>query len=577
MQFKLADQSVHTWKVEKIGVIGPGIVGMPMAALLAHARIKINNNKPAEVLVVQRNSVNSGWKVDAINSGKSVIGGIEPGLNRIVEETVKEGILKASHNVEDLYDADVVLVCVQTDKKGFGPDYGPMFGALNGLAKALQKKPEGKIPLVVFESTLAPSSMATLMYDHFKSYDLVDGKDILLGNSPNRVMPGRLVERVTNSDKIVAGLQPSTPEMIKHLYAHIVTKGTLYPTNSMTAETVKTLENAYRDVRIAFSTEIVRYCDQHDINFYQVRDKVNERIAQTDNASADPNAVPSGGLLIPMLGVGGHCLPKDGILLWWRRIEKNVDVSNSLILKSREINDASPLNTLNLAEKHIGCIEGKKIALLGAAYRFNSEDTRNSPTLVLAKLLQEKNCEVVIQDPYVKDDDQNLLRYELNKVFTNNIEKAIQNVDYIFMCTAHQDYYNLIPEFSQCSKLKGIVDACNIYHKSDFNNTSVEYCGIGRGEKEPDNEFLDFVQQSFIDVEKGTANEVQELATFFNDHYASTEFNKVEFKKVQELARTCSTGCDISDTGEIEKVPEFEGFSSILVRCSKNASKTSRK
>ncbi|MFC2100781.1 nucleotide sugar dehydrogenase [Bacteroidota bacterium] len=573
MQFKLADQSIHTWKVEKIGVIGPGIVGMPMAALLAHARIKINNNKPAEVLVVQRNSINSGWKVDSINSGRSVIGGIEPGLDPIVEEMVNEGTLKASHHVEDLYDADVVLVCVQTDKKGFGPDYGPMFGALNGLAKALQKKPEGKIPLIIFESTLAPSSMATLMYDHFKSYGLEDGKDILLGNSPNRVMPGRLVERVTNSDKIVAGLQPSTPEMIKLLYSHIVTKGTLYPTNSMTAEIVKTLENAYRDVRIAFSTEIVKYCDEHEIDFYKVRDKVNERIAQTDNASDDPNAVPSGGILIPMLGVGGHCLPKDGILLWWRRIDNKVDVSNSLILKSREINDDSPGKTIQLAEKYLGKLDGKKIALLGAAYRFNSEDTRNSPTLALAQLLQKKNCDVIIQDPYVKHNDQNLLHLNLDQVFTNDLSEAINEAEIIFMCTAHQDYYNLVSKFSQKSKLKGIVDACNIYHENDFNGTELKYCGIGRGTMEPDNEFIDFVQNSFNAVEKGTANEVLDLAEFFNSHYASSDFNKVDFRKVQELAKTCSTGCDISDAGKIEKVPEYKGFSSILTNCAKNATK----
>ena len=89
----------------------------------------------------------------------------------------------------------------------------------------------------------------------------------------------------------------------------------------MTAEIVKTLENAYRDVRIAFSAEVVRYCDEHNIDFYQVREKVNEMLFQTDLAKDKPNEVPSGGILIPTLGVGGHCLPKDGILLWWRKLE----------------------------------------------------------------------------------------------------------------------------------------------------------------------------------------------------------------------------------------------------------------
>ena len=415
--YKLDGQPERQWKVEKIGLIGPGIVGMPMAALLAHARINIGANQPARVIVVQRNSKTSGWKVDAINRGESVIGGIEPALDTIVKETVSEGLLSAAHNYDELSDADVVLVAVQTDKMGFEPDYGPMFSALDDLAVALQKKPEGKVPLVVFESTLAPSTMATLMKDHFAKYGLIEGRDILLGNSPNRVMPGRLVHRVENSDKLVAGLHPDTPKMIKALYGHIVKHGELFPTNSMTAEVVKTLENAYRDVRIAFASEVVRYCDERDISFYALRDEVNKKLAQEDAASADPNAVPSGGLLVPMVGVGGHCLPKDGILLWWRKIESRADTSSSLILKAREINDASPAETIKLAERSTGDLSGKKIAVLGAAYRFNSEDTRNSPSLVLARLLIEKGCKVIIQDPYVKPDDQNMLKFELDDYF----------------------------------------------------------------------------------------------------------------------------------------------------------------
>ena len=118
-------------------------------------------------------------------------------------------------------------------------------------------------------------------------------------------MPGRLVERVTESDKLIAGLNPVTPALIKSLYANIVTKGELHLTNSLTAEIVKTLENAYRDVRIAYSTEIVRYCDDYGIDFYRLRDRVNRQLAQEDAASYDPNAVPSGGLLVPTIGVGG--------------------------------------------------------------------------------------------------------------------------------------------------------------------------------------------------------------------------------------------------------------------------------
>ncbi len=221
MENKQSPLSIENWKVKKIGVIGPGIVGMPMAAMLASARIKIGTDEPAKVIVIQRESVNSGWKVDAINSGRSVIGGIEPDLDEITHDAVKNGLLSASHDYSVLSDADVILVSVQTDKKGFEPDYGPMFGALEKLVEALKNKPADKVPLIIFESTLAPTTMDTLFRDYFKNHGLVEGKDILLGNSPNRVMPGRLVERISDSDKLAGGLHPETPKLIcKAIQSH---------------------------------------------------------------------------------------------------------------------------------------------------------------------------------------------------------------------------------------------------------------------------------------------------------------------------------------------------------------------
>jgi UDP-N-acetyl-D-mannosaminuronic acid dehydrogenase len=562
MKYTLNNGTQKDWKVEKIGVIGPGIVGMPMAALLAEARIKIGTDKPAKVCVVQRNSSNSGWKVEAINQGKSVIGGIEPALNDVVEKNVKEGILSASWDYSCLSDADVVLVAIQTDKSGFAPDYGPLFGGLTDLAKAFQKKPADKVPIVVFESTLAPSSMATVIKEHFAKYNLIEGKDILLGNSPNRVMPGRLVERVTNSDKLVAGLHPDTPKLIQHLYKHIVTKGILHTTNSMTAEVVKTLENAYRDVRIAFSSEIVRYCDENNINFYKVRDTVNTKLSQSDTASSDPNAVPSGGILVPMVGVGGHCLPKDGILLWWRRIESGADTKKSLILRSRIINDESPAETIKLFERSFEKITGKTIAILGAAYRFNSEDTRNSPSIQLALLLQKAGCKVSLHDPYVKPDDQNLEKFKVSDIFTRDINKAVNDAEYIIIGTAHKMYSDEKDRiFAKAKNLKGVLDGCNTYKVSDFANTKIKYTGIGKGLQTPSADFIDFVYQSFRAVETELANEVNSLCDFLNEKYADSEFNKVKFSEVQRLAGSCSTGCEIANTGEVKKISDYKGFS----------------
>lgn len=556
--------NLTNWSVKKIGVIGPGIVGLPMAALLASARIKIGSTRPAEVVVIQRNSHFSGWKVDAINSGHSTIGGIEPWLDYIVSQSVSEDLLRASYNYSELRDADVILICVQTDKKGFRPDYRPLFESLTNLAEILKEKPENKIPLIIFESTLAPSSMITLIKEHFEKYGLIDGENIFLGNSPNRVMPGRLVERVTDSDKLVAGINPLTPKLIHKLYSNIVIRGKLFQTNCITAEIVKTLENAYRDVRIAFSAEIVRYCDENDIDFYKVRDEVNKKMGQIDDATQNYNSVPSGGILVPTLGVGGHCLPKDGILLWWRKIESGSDTSSSLILNSRKINDKSPLETIKLAERKFGSLSNKKIALLGAAYRFNSEDTRNSPTFALADLLLKKGCEVIIHDPFVKRSDQNIIKHNFQNIFTQNINKTIESAEYIFICTAHNFYFKYKDKILNASYTKGIVDACNIFPKEIYNKIRVDYTGIGRGKKSPDNEFINFVYESFKNVETGVANELMNLTNFFNENYCEDEFNKVNFDEIQTLAASCSTGCIIANPKEALNLPEYKGFYSYL-------------
>jgi UDP-N-acetyl-D-mannosaminuronic acid dehydrogenase len=567
MPLTLSQGRVSDWSVRKIAVVGPGIVGMPMAAMLAHARIREGSPDPARVTVIQRNSPTSGWKVGAINAGRSPIGGIEPDLDRIVAETVDQGLLAASHDYASAGDADVVLLCTQTDKRGMAPDYGPLFEALAGVAEALRRKPAGNVPLVIFESTLAPSTMATLIRDLFAEYGLVEGRDLLLGNSPNRVMPGRLVERVASSDKIVAGLHPDTPGLIQRLYRHIVTRGTLHPTNSMTAEVVKTLENAYRDVRIAYAAEVARHCDARDLDFYALRAVVNDRLEQADAANADPNAVPSGGLLVPTVGVGGHCLPKDGILLWWRALEAGESTSRSLILAARGINDASPAETLALAERAIGPLNGRAVALLGAAYRFNSEDTRNSPTLPLARLLLDHGARVTIHDPYVYPTDQNLVRTGLSELFTRDLEPAVAPAEVLFMCTAHRLYLDRrVALLAAARHAVAVVDGCNLWHAADVQSPGRRYTGIGRGTGVPPADLVAAVHDGFRAVERGVANEVDGLVRFLNLRYAADPFNQVQFSEVQRIAGTCVTGCAIVAPGPVQPAAGRAGFDSALVR-----------
>ena len=549
-----------------IVVVGPGIVGMPMAALLADAARRLDAS-PGEVVVIQRNSPTSGWKVAAINRGKCPIGGVEPNLDRLIAVNAAAGTLRASHSYDEVQKADVILVCVQTDKKGAGPDYGPLYEALHGIASALAASPVHRRPLLIIESTLAPSSMQSVVRPLFEGYGLIEGQHILLGNSPNRVMPGRLVERVASADKIVGALRPATASRIAELYGRIVTGGRLLQTSSLTAEVVKTLENAYRDVRIAFAAELVRWCDASDVDFFALRERMNDSLERRDTASHDGTAVPSGAVLVPTVGVGGHCLPKDGILLWWRAVEGGLPSDQSLILGARDINDAAPAVTLRIARTLGAPIQHQRVTVLGAAYRPDSEDTRNSPSLQLALQLKTAGAEVTVHDPYVRAHDANLRTLKLASHFTNSLEAALSSAEVVFVGAGHAVYRDLPSRWPSLAPLAGmVVDGANLYAASHFATLGVRYGGVGRGTTAPSDRLVESALNQFRAVERGIANEVAELAEFLNSHYADSVFNEVLFEDVQALARTCATGCDIVDRGDVALKADDTGFASRLAR-----------
>jgi UDP-N-acetyl-D-mannosaminuronic acid dehydrogenase len=546
-----------------------------MAALLADATRRLDA-VPGEVVVVQRNSPTSGWKVEAINQGVSPIGGVEPDLDHLVRVNAEAGILRASHDWSEVGGADVILVCVQTDKDGMGPDYGPLLEALHGIAGALAAAPVRKCPLIVIESTLAPSSMHSVVRPLFAGYGLLEGRDVLLGNSPNRVMPGRLVERVASADKIVGALHPGTATRIAALYGRIVTAGQLLQTSSLTAEVVKTLENAYRDVRIAFAAELARYCDANDIDFFALRDALNIRLARTDAASRDGSAVPTGAVLVPTVGVGGHCLPKDGILMWWRAAEAGVPTLHSLILASRAINDESPARTLALVHGLGEQVAGKRIAVLGAAYRPDSEDTRNSPALTLARLLRAEGADVVVHDPYVRPSDANLAKAGFTTAFTQDLAAALHGAHGVLVACGHAVYRDLPAQLVRRAPwLSFLIDGANLFRAGSFAGHGLRYAGIGRGSRPPGSALLESALAQFRAVERGVANEVERVAEFLTARFADGGHNAVRYTDVQSLARTCATGCDLVNPGPVDAWPP-SGFSSRLARLAAEGARTSR-
>jgi UDP-N-acetyl-D-mannosaminuronic acid dehydrogenase len=387
---------------------------------------------------------------------------------------------------------------------------------------------------------------------------------VLLAHSPSRVTRGGMVERIASTDKLIGTLSPETGPRVAAVYARIVTRGSLQCTNATTAEVVKTLENASRDVRLAYAAEVARYCDAQDIDFVAVRRRVNARLA----AESGAGAAPCGGLLVPTVGVGGHSLPKDGPFLWWRALEGGAVPAHSLILEARRINDESPAQVLALIERFSGSVAKRSVALLGVAYRADSDDARNSPTLSLAQLLLARGARVSMHDPHVSAADQNLLRSGLARLFHRDQADALATAEVVVVCVAHQQYLRGGRRWLQhAQRLRSVIDASNAYRAAEIASPAVRYAGIGRGFREPSGALVDAVATGLQTVMRGVGNEAAMLVAELNERFARHEFDRVQIAEVRRLAACCVSRCEVSAEEPIAPLASVDGFRSRLVAC----------
>jgi len=366
----------------RLAVIGLGYVGLPVAAVLAEVGF--------DVLGVEIRPE----RVEKINAGLSPIKGEEPGLAALLSKVVAAGKLWATTDYAALRDRDVLLIDVETpvDEQN-APRYEALRACLQGLGPLLKAD-----ALVIVESTIAPGTMRDVvlpLLEQSSEKKLNDG--FYLGNCPERVMPGKLLKNLHMVSRVVGGMTPETAETMIALYQHIV-QADLDAADCVTAELVKTAENAYRDVQIAFANEVALICEAVGGDVWKVRELVNKS--------------PMRQMHLPGAGVGGHCIPKDPWLLAYGVKGKGVPLR--LIPAARAVNDGMPLHIVELlkdalAEAGRG-LEGARLAVLGYAYLEESDDARNSPSATLVRRLHELGAEVVIHDPWIAEYGGDLLQ-----------------------------------------------------------------------------------------------------------------------------------------------------------------------
>lgn len=450
----------------EIVVIGMGYVGIPAAAMFADV-------EGFNVTGVQRRSKRSGWKIDCLNAGKCPIGGDEPGLAELVEKVVKKGSFRVTDDFSVCEKADAVLIDVQTPTdENHIPQYGSLMEASKPVGRYMKKG-----AIVVVESTVAPGTTEYLVKPILEKHSSMKaGEDFNLVFSYERVMVGRLLHNLVYMPRVVGGLTQKCTQLGIELYGNIVKAETI-PTDILTAEVAKVVENAYRDVNIAFANEVALICESLGVNVYEIRRLVNSLPYDPSNPSANPFRM----MHMPGAGVGGHCLSKDSWLLkhgldTWGTFKFKPRIT----VESRRINDFMPQHMKDLAEEALAekgvKLNKARVCILGFAFREDSDDIRNTPALPLYNLLKNACREVVVHDPYVKESE--------DVSIANNLEEALRGKDCITIVTRHKEYLNITLDWlKKLLKTRVIVDGRNVFNPEECEKAGFAYRGIGVGSK----------------------------------------------------------------------------------------------
>ncbi|MFX1599200.1 MAG: nucleotide sugar dehydrogenase [Promethearchaeota archaeon] len=446
-----------------IVVIGMGYAGIPIAALLADV-------DEFYVTGIQRRSQRSGWKIDWLNQGKNPFGGEEPGLDELIGKIAKNGKFKVTDNYNDIINADFILIDVQTpvDLESKLPREESLIEVSQNISSHLKKG-----VTVIIESTVVPGMTDNIVQPILEEGSgLKRGKDFYLVFSFERVMPGKLLEFITDFPRVIGGGCSEANERAKFLYSKIVKKE-IHVTDTLTAELTKCIENAYRDVNIAFANEMALLCEDFNRNIYEIIELINDRHDRM--------------MLYPGSGVGGHCLTKDPWLLLYgfeKYSEKNNKSKIQLIPHSRSINDYMPKHMVELMEDAFKGtskpLDNIKVALFGVSYKANTDDTRNTPTENIVRILKSRyhshNISYIAHDPYVKE------RNYTETYLTNDFNKAVTNADVLIFATNHNEYYNIdLDSLRKRVRTPIIIDGRNIFKKKNVEEKGFIYRKVGEG------------------------------------------------------------------------------------------------
>lgn len=349
-------------------VYGLGYIGLPTAAILADSDHDVTGYDIDERLL------------SSLRDG--VVEAEEAGLADLVTAAVASGSLSLSDTPTP---ARYHLICVQTPLQPWTrtADLGSVEAATRDVAAQLTPG-----ATVVLESTVPPGTTVERVKPILESSGLTAGTDFHLAFSPETVLPGNILQELRGNDRIVGGIDAASTAAARRLYESFV-DGEIHETDATTAEMAKLTQNTFRDVNIAFANELAKLARDNGVDSGEL-----VRLANTH---------PRVMVHQPGPGVGGHCIPIDP----WFLVE-NTD-HGALIETARDVNDSMVDYVVELLRSELGSLDGRRIGVLGIAYKGNVSDARESPGLRAVQRLREEGATVLVNDPHVTDETLDLV------------------------------------------------------------------------------------------------------------------------------------------------------------------------
>lgn len=416
-------------------VLGLGYIGLPTASTFATHGLKVTGVDTNPEIV------------KGLNNGEVHL--FEPGLRTLVQAAIRSGNLVVHQKPKP---ADAFIIAVPTPfKEGKRADLGFVTAAAEAILPCLQKG-----NLVILESTSPPRTTVDVVAPILEKSGLKAGKDFYLAYSPERVLPGQILRELIENARVIGGINDDSAQAGKELYSIFVT-GDIILTDATTAEMVKLMENTYRDINIAAANEFARLADQFQVDIWEAIQLANRHPRVT--------------ILNPGPGVGGHCISVDP----WFLVEAAPETAQ-LIRQARQVNDGQPEYLVDFIARKTGKLQGKRIAVLGLAYKPNVDDLRESPAVDTVKILRDKGAQVTTFEPFKKD-------FKIEGVdAAASLEKAIKDADIILLLVGHTKFKELDPsEVKKMTKAEVVIDAVNSWNREAWLTAGFKYFHLGDG------------------------------------------------------------------------------------------------